>query len=469
MRLIVRARIAAAVTTATTLAASTFAGAPAQALPTARWTQLTTSHRLTSATEGRLIRFGGKLQVFWTQTDAPRTQSTQVRPISSAGKLGRMRTVIGGWSVLIDEPTPIIENGQLLLAFGGIRSNDPYDKYSGAMAYATSPDGVTWTLGEGLLSEHRNYLGYGTGAVDDQGTPFVAFVPTSVARVSLHRGIDLPKLLPQPDTYSSATPGGVADVNLARDSRTGDIWAAWYSLGNGAADVYYQKVYPTLGKLTKLDGAAQPYQQIAMASRIGGGVYIGYTVGRPAATKVRLVRAGSRQHLDLNAGAGNLALAAGTDGRIWLSWRQDYGANLKVVRTNTTATEFGKVVSVAGPTTYGIGHIAANGSAGPLDVVVSAVTGPLAASYVALFHTHVLAPLTLTLSTRSLRSGRFVATVTDAGAPVAGATVRFAGKVFLTGRGGKVSLTVPAAARGRRTVTASRAMYSPATATLVVG
>ncbi|BEP15431.1 hypothetical protein acdb102_37420 [Acidothermaceae bacterium B102] len=476
MRLALRARTTAALMTAAALSVTVLAGAsPAEAGPPAVWTRLTTSHGLTGLTEARLVRFHGALQVFWTQTDAASSTSIRVRSLSSAGKPAQAtRTVVSGWATLINEPSPIIENGQLLLAFGGIHSGDPYDKFSGAITYASSIDGVTWTLGDGALSEHRDYLDNGTGAVDDAGTPVVAFAPTTVNRVSLHRGIDPSFPAATPDTYTSPTPGGVGDINLARDSKTGEIWAAWYSLGNSSAGLYYQQVYPSVGPLVELPGAALPYQQIAMAARVGGGVYIGYTVGDPIPTKVRLVKAGSPAHQDISApGAVNLALAAGPGGRVWLAWRRNQGATLTVVRTNTTVSRFGPAVPVASPTTYGIGHVAVNGPTGPLDVVVSATTGKPLASYVALFHTQVRAPLSVALSRHSVASatgGKVVATVTDAGQPVAGAKVTLGGVSVRTNGQGRATITVkPRTHKGKVLVGVSQTSYASTTLPLTIG
>lgn len=476
MRMTLRFPIAASFVTAATVAATAMAMASgsAHAAPPAHWTRLTTSTGLTGATEPRLVRFHGTLQVFWTQTDAAASTSIHVRGVSAAGKPApATHTVVSGWATLINEPAPIIENGRLLLAFGGIHSGDPSDKFSGAMTYATSPDGVTWVLGDGALTEHRNYVDAGTGAVDNGGTPFVAFAPTSVNRVSLHQGIDPSFPAASPDTYTSPTPGGVEYINLARDSRTGEIWAAWYSLGNRGAGLYYQRVYPSVGPLTELPGPAQPYQQIAMASRAGGGVYIGYTLGSPVPTKVRLVKAGSQAHHDISApGAVNLALAPGPGGRLWLTWRQDHDESLRVVRTDSTASSFGKAFSITAPTTYGMGHVATDGPTGPLDVVVSAVAGTLSALHVALFHTQVLAPLSVELSGTSVTSatgGTVVATVTDAGQPVAGARVSVRGQVGTTSSRGRATLTVPPhAAKGNATVTASHKGYAVAVVTLRV-
>lgn len=475
MRPASRTRTTAAAVTAVALSASALvAASPAVAGPPAIWTRLTTSHGLSGLTEARLVRFHGALQVVWAQQDAAGSNSYQVRSVSPGGKAApATHTVISGWAALINEPTPVIEHGRLLLAFGGIRSATPYEKYSGAMAYATSPTGTTWTLGDGTLSEHRDYVDYGTGAVDDNGTPFVAFAPTSVNRVSLHRGIDPSFPATSADVYTSPTPGSVNDINLARDSKTGDIWAAWYSLGGGSSGVYYQKVYPRLGALTKLPGSTLPYQQIAMASRIGGGVYIAYTTGSSTPTQVRLVKAGSPAHQDIPAaGPVNVALAAGPGGRIWIAWRQNHGAMLAVVRTNTTVSRFGQAIPVVSPTTYGIGHVAANGPVGLLDVVVSATTGQPSASYVALFHTQVRAPLSVTLSRSSVSSatgGSVVAAVTDAGEPLAGAKVTFGGVTALTNSGGRATITIPAHTQtGRPLVRVALASYTTAALPLTI-
>ena len=145
---------------------------------------------------------------------------------------------------------------------------------------------------------------------------------------------------------------------------------------------------------------------------------------------------------------------------------------MKVVRTNTTVTRFGPPVLVTEPTSYGIGHVAANGPVGPLDVVVSATTGKPLASYVALFHTQVRAPLSVTLSRASVSSaagGTVVATVTDAGQPLAGAKVAWRGKVVTTNSTGRATLLVARhTAKGKTTVTVSAKDYAVSALTLKV-
>ena len=187
MRLVLPTRATAALAAAATLSATLLvAASPAKAGPPAIWARLTTSHGLSSLTGARLVRFHGNLQVFWTQHDADGSNCVQVRALSAAGKPNlATHPVISGWAALIDEPSPIIENGQPLRA----------SATSAAAARTRSTPG-RWR------SRRRR------------------------------------------STRSACT--AASTRAFPRRRRT-----------------------------------AQPYQQIAMASRVGGGVYIAYTLGIP--------------------------------------------------------------------------------------------------------------------------------------------------------------------------------------------
>jgi hypothetical protein len=88
-----------------------------------------------------------------------------------------------------------------------------------------------------------------------------------------------------------------------------------------------------------------------------------------------------------------------------------------------------------------------------LDLLASVGTG----SALATWHTQVRPPLALSAS-RSKAKVTF--RVTDAGDPVAGATVKVAGKSLKTNASGRATTTL----RGGGTATASKGSYAPASA-----
>ena len=125
-------------------------------------------------------------------------------------------------------------------------------------------------------------------------------------------------------------------------------------------------------------------------------------------------------------------------------------------RSNRAATKFGAVVEVNPPAgTRSIWKVAGDGALGPLDLVVSASTpGSLA-----FWHTQVLPGLSL-----ACRGGRVVlCTVSDAGDPVRGATVRMGGRTLTTNARGKALADLPA---GAYRAAASKAGYTSASASV---
>jgi hypothetical protein len=464
--------VLAALLTSLALAATGLVAAPsAQAGPPGHWTRLTTSSGVSLTAEPDLVRLGKNLEVVWTQQDSLSTFSIRSKAVSLAGAAQVTHTVTSGWSSLVNNPSVIVEGGHLLVAFGGIRTTNAGERYDGPMAYATSASGSTWTLGAGALSKGDAYVGYGNQAVDDAGTPFVAFIPTSTNRVSLHRGIGSAFPSATPDFFTSTTPGDVIDAGLARDQKTGDIWVSWYNLGSSSkpseSGIYYQKVYPTKGALHHAAGSwssagsLSPDQAIAMTSRPGGGVFLAYVTGYPFPKSVRLLNVTTGVAHDFKApGARMVALGPAMAGRIWLGWYDQDTRSVKAVRSNKIVSKFGAVRRVVSPNAKSYGSVyelAIEGSKGPLDVVVNANVPGQSTS--ALYHTQIYAPLKVTVSPSSVKSstgGSVTVQVTEAGSAVVGAKVSFAGKAYKTNSHGKVVLKIAKhAATGKKTITVS--------------
>ena len=144
------------------------------------------------------------------------------------------------WEELVEAITPFVVridgaldtiSKQRLVAFGGIRSTNPGETLIGEMAYATSGNGRAWALGPGSLTETTYTSTYGTAAVDDGGTPFVASIGTSTNQVTLHRGIDTSRPASGGDYLTkSGTFGTYAyHVGLAQNAKSKQIWCSWYS------------------------------------------------------------------------------------------------------------------------------------------------------------------------------------------------------------------------------------------------
>ena len=156
-------------------------------------------------------------------------------------------------------------------------------------------------------------------------------------------------------------------------------------------------------------------------------------------------------------------MTAEPDGRLWIVWEQ--GNKVKAVHTNAAGTRFGSVGTWASPrgTEY-LWHTAAAGTAGGAGVAITATTQYA----INVWHTNITRTLTIKASPASARRGSGVTfTVTDAGDPVAGATVRFGTRSGTTNGSGRVTINAPGSS-GRVKATARKGGYNPGSTTVRV-
>ena len=194
-----------------------------------------------------MVRFGGKLQVVWSQGEPNAKASLHAKPISSAGVAGTTHTVVTGWSTLSEDPAPFVEGGQLKIAYGGIRSTSPSEKYSGPMAYSSSSDGVSWALGSDALVELERRLRLGWDGCDRQRWHALGRLHQCAEQpgdAAQRVGPGFPASIADPFTSSI---GGCCQyqATLARDMKTKDVWVAWSSLTTDKYGIWVQKMPPS--------------------------------------------------------------------------------------------------------------------------------------------------------------------------------------------------------------------------------
>ena len=439
------------------------------------WTRLS-DRGVISLSEPHALPLGsGGTQVIWYQQDGASSESIRTRIVKETGKLGSpISTVVKGWAAIVDDPKIIDYGNQRMVVVAGLRSSNPGEKFYGPMAYATSGNGATWTLGSGsLTADIYAYASYGTAAVDDGGTPLVGVVAGSDDVVTLHRGTDPSVPAGSPDWETTPLSGNSLYVSLGRDSKAGNTWAVWMQAFGSTAQngIIAQKVYPKpIGAWQKAPQSTDkqgdflgPDQGVAVASRVGGEVWAAYKLGYPTANKIALWRVGSKEvHVIKAPDVDRIALLPGPGGRLWLAWYSGTSGAVKVTRTNPAVTRFGKVSSVKPPTKKGsysnVWSIGGSGRGGPLHLVVNAQIG---AADPQIWYRKVLPGLLLVMSPHKLADGKVVAKVTDAGAPVAKAKVTFLGTTKTTGANGTVTFTVGKSVRdGRYAATAAKAGYA---------
>jgi hypothetical protein len=172
----------------------------------------------------------------------------------------------------------------------------------------------------------------------------------------------------------------------------------------------------------------------------------------------------------LRVGGGSIVIARGRDfanvnvapapeGRLWVMWTRA-GAEW-ATRSNRAATRFEPVTRLKPPRgtvdTYGLWG---DGALGRLDLLAN--TASIARR--GIWHTQVLPRLSANARSSKLRSGssRVTVTVTDAGDPVSGATIK-AGSIRATTNGaGKATVVVRRHVRAR----VSKASYRGTTVRL---
>lgn len=487
-RAAVRSRaVAALAVAAVALGSGAVAATGAPAPAAAGWTTITTSD-VSPVTQPDLLRrsfkHGSGLLVGWTTSHAVRTQS-----VTSAGELsGPPATVVSGWASL-EQRVALVRSGSGYTAvLRGIRTTEPGEPYAGAVTFASSPLGTAWALAHASLSANQNG-GFALDAVEDAGTLVGVFSSSDdPSRLSFHVGADASVPARAPDRRTAA-PGGpsswVTEGAVARDPATGEVWAAWY-VGSSDASVrgiWAQRLLPTTSGPVRAPGSGTQLlaaQRVALVARQGGGLAIAYPVGYPSTTHVRLWRVSSSPksayaYVQVAApDARVVAASSAPAGRVWIAWATGHtgaGARVAAVRTDPTAARVGSVVRTAPLAAGTVWHLAAEGSSGPLDVVA---TSPVteASSVTGVHLTRLRAALTVSRTPARIdRSvgGTVRVTVQDAGSPVAGATVRYAGLSRTTDASGVALVTVArGTAAGTKTVRVTQPGYQDRSITFVV-
>jgi hypothetical protein len=456
------------------LGALTIGSAPAALAATGDWTQLSQTSSANRFPEiGNIAqpfaaRFGDSLQVVWGQSSSGLSDDYLTAILDANGRVTTPATpIITGWQALTENPSLMSIGGQRFLSFSGLNPGR-----SGAQYFATSGDGISWAVSDGSMSATQvAYAGYGSDVVDNAGTPVWVGNAGSTTGLTWHVGTSPTSPAPAGSDQTYLLQGCCAySAAAARDEATGTVYAAFYSNSRATTEQGTQvgQILPTPGPFAQAPGSVivtdgtansqDPGQRVPMAARAGGGVYVAYLTGYPSAKTVRILKVGTSQTLDVpvSGNVRNVSMGADPAGRIWVAWNQDN--RLRAVHTNRAATALGSVGIWGAPRgTSTMWHTDIVGSAGGADVVVTATTS----SAINVWHTQISRTLTVKASPGTVRRGSNVTfTVTDAGDPVAGARVTFAGRSASTNASGRVTLRAPGSS-GRPKAVAKKAGFNP--------
>jgi hypothetical protein len=444
------------------------------------WTRLATTDN-GSDTVGLLRTANGALHVVWLAKKASDgTHAYGTSTISVPGKLLATGTALSNWASLEPDPQLVSDGSGIRLVFeGNTGASGCY--FDGAVFTETSADGSTWNLVQGSLSAHTAGVGNLAATAESNGTPVAAFAGGRL----FHVGVDPSCPASSPDgTTTPTVDSAQSNPAIVTDPTTGAVWVAWYQSSPRQGD-WVQQILPSQGAPQEAPGSAgtpsrnnQPLEPVAIAARVGGGVYMAYcsaTSAQPCA-HIDLWKVGAPR-VNVVPGSQNttgarVALAADPLGKLSVAWYNEAKNVIHSVRTNTAVTAWGIVrTTKPPPNTSGFTDIQTQGSSGRLDVIIVdqlSTTG----FPIGIFQTQILPGLSLKAkpSTFSHKKARTVTfTVTDAGQPVAGAVVSCLGKRGKTAATGRVKLKFhKRRAAGRHGCTAASFGYSVGQTTIKV-
>lgn len=426
---------------------------------------------------GHVRTADGTLHLAWHHAVSPNAEDLLHTSITPGGAIGATSPIASGWASL-EDPALVVAPDGLRVFFGGLRSTDSSDPQRELNSARSADGGATWALHPGsvVASGAQPYASAVAATSLPDGSALQAWAGSLGTWV--HAGLD--PASPNHDYQAPHGPYGY-DPGIATDV-TGTTVMAWYSSASARSGVLAQLVGPggaPAGGTATMPGTAGMtigmLSRTPIAARAGGGFYVGYPTGVPMKT-VRVWRVGdaAAARVARTSGQGNqpVTVAAAPDGRIWVAWADQVGGVPRVLarRSNPGVTRWGATVA-AGRAAGSPGAYALDASVAPdegLDLL--AVFGIGTTSNAATYHRRIRPGLSLSAAPATLRRGRrsrVTFTVTDAGDPVKGATVKAGGRAVRTDGKGRGRLRVRGSG-SRLTAKATRDGYTAAKRRLTV-
>jgi hypothetical protein len=370
----------------------------------------------------------GVLHAVWISGTTPSTISDT--RIAAAGKPAGTSTIAGGWDGNGGIAGLLMPDQTLrLFVTGGHAPNLPTAQ-TGVNSFTAPASGSPWTLDAGRV--WGGTIAYDSGNMGatlmNDGTPVTAWSGAGAGTV--HVGLD-------PNTPNSSFGSDLGASWLATAHSSGAVVLSGSTVA-GAGGAFVQQVLPAAGASQILPGIANE-QASGLAGQIGpGGAYVAWTDGKTI--KLTKVGGGTRT---LARGPFSFAkVFAAPGGRLWLAWG-DTNDGLYVTRSNAAVTRFESVqhLKLASADVAGLGNENGEGSAGPLDFFALFQIGGSDRGY---WQTHVFPKLSVSRSIGKTKRGKrsVTITVTDAGDPVGGASVKVGSKKGKTGANGRVTFSL---------------------------
>ena len=451
---------------------------PAKAHVTAHVNPVTTWQRVSAGTRGignsdqpSVLRsvVSGKPYLFtvWHRQDGPNVESIRSRLIASNGSLLAPQVAVGGWGgPIVADPTLLATPSGPSVVFGGKHSTNPGELYAGHLSVADWNS--TWALNSNSFSHSGDASdSVGTAAIRYGGQQYSAFT-SLLGDINIHAGSEAGNPADYYNTFTSDTvvsdPGAnTYHTAFAVDPATNKLWLAWYALNSHTASnngIRYQQLLPTASAIASApashDAAGHsidPDQRLALTG-VPTGPWVAYTSGYPNGRGIKLFNLRTHRLVTVpsSANSDQVGLVPGPGGRLWVFWSTQGFPLVHAVRTNAAITAFEPVQTVATPDD--VFATAGEGTPGPLDLVINS-TVSLGSSDNEMFYRRFLARFA---ASASYKRGVVTVGVTDAGTPVAGATVTYGGHSVKTNAKGVGAIFV-GGTPGVRKITVTDAGY----------
>ena len=448
----------------------------AYAGPPGQWTRITETNLANIAEVGLARTADGALHVAWLRQNGAK-QGIMHSAIGLDGRLTAESPtpIVTDWAAVSNPDLILTPDGGLRIFFGGIRSTNAGETNQALNTATADASGAAWTLVEHKVAASSSAYAspIGAGSTKD-GTPISTWATTG--DLGVHFGINPD----EPDQkYQAACCAYHPDV--ATDAVSGEVVLGWFSNATKQEGLYTQTISPQVGTRRAVPGSASNWegqmyaasidQRMAIAARVGApGVYVAYGAGYPTTKSVNLWRHGSDTPMIVGMGQGGARhanIAAGPGGRLWVMWMR--ADRLYFTRSNMAVSRFGPIFSVEPPKrTNGIYKLKGEGSRGALDVFthVNIQGDPNTSTW----HTQMLPRLELSARPvvfAAAKGALVTFKVTDAGDPIAGATISVAGKTLTTNAQGVASTSLAKGKKGRFAARVTKAGYAPASVQVV--
>jgi hypothetical protein len=426
----------------------------ANAVPVVPWARITAPNGRNTDEVSAVRTPDGALHLVWVNGGPGATEDLHQTVLSSTGQVGATTTIVKGWSAIANPAIVRQANGALAVVAGATRSDRTTDPILNQALWISQNDGAGWTLDPGDISLDSGGADPVSATVGPDGSTLFATWSTTEG-VFVHRGAD-PKVAPH--TFQ-AGPGCCGyDPGIALGPSALAPVVGWYSNVTNHAGIYAQRVNPSsgapVGVATLLPGSAttrggqlqavSPEARTPVVARPGGGVYLAAVGGYPMPQRVLVWKypVPSAAVVGLEpSGASDATLAADPEGRLWAIWASGRGGQpvIHARRSNPAATVWGAEVSVLSPPgSTELWKLDGYAQPGVIDVLAAVST----AGSLATWHAQLKPGLTLTSAT-SGEPRALTVRVTDAGVPVAGATVGAGGLVARTNAAGQARIDLP--------------------------